>query len=202
MNFLAHLYLAGEGDDFRLGGLMGDFIKGPLPGLLPPGLAAGVRLHRSIDSFADGHDAFQRSRHRVGPERRRYSGILVDMFYDHFLACHWSRFHAQPLEAYASTVYGLLQARESALPDTMVPMVRAMAAGDWLTSYRDARQVDLALARMGQRRLPPPNPLAGALAVLAADYAGFEADFLAFLPDAMTFCDVTRKQLLAGVSPR
>ena len=54
-------------------------------------------LHRRIDSFADTHPAFRRSRGRVSAARRRVAGIMVDMFYDHFLARHWGQFSGQRL---------------------------------------------------------------------------------------------------------
>ena len=77
MNFLAHAWLAGDAPADRLGGLMGDFVKGPLPAGLPPDVAEGVRLHRQIDVFAETHPAFRRSRARVSPERRRVAGLAV-----------------------------------------------------------------------------------------------------------------------------
>ncbi|RTL53501.1 MAG: DUF479 domain-containing protein [Rhodocyclaceae bacterium] len=187
MNFLAHLYLAGEEEHYRLGGLMGDFVKGPLPGALPDDLARGVMLHRRIDSYADAHPAFRRSRERMSPLRRRYGGILVDMFYDHLLARLWPRFHAAPLVDFAGEAYALLRRREASLPEGMVGVAKAMAAGDWLSSYAEMEAIALALARMGTRRLRVPNSLAGGEAELLADYAGFEADFLAFMADAVVF---------------
>ena len=82
MNFLAHTVLAGADEADRIGGLLGDFIKGPLPAGLPPALASGVALHRAIDGFVDRHPAFLASRARVSPLRRRVAGVLVDLFYD------------------------------------------------------------------------------------------------------------------------
>jgi len=93
MNFLAHAVLAGDDPALIVGGVVGDWIKGLLPGALPADLAHGVALHRAIDSHAETHPAFQRSRNRVSPARRRYAGILVDIYYDHLLArdCRDSR---------------------------------------------------------------------------------------------------------------
>jgi acyl carrier protein phosphodiesterase len=75
MNFLAHAMLAGNDPALIVGGVVGDWIKGPLPGLLPRDLARGVALHRAIDSHAETHPAFQRSRNRVAADRRRYAAI-------------------------------------------------------------------------------------------------------------------------------
>jgi acyl carrier protein phosphodiesterase len=190
MNFLAHLYLAGDQDAHRLGGLMGDFVKGPLPGSLPDDLAFGVFLHRRIDSFADAHEAFRRSRARVAPSRRRYAGVLVDMFYDHLLARHWDDFHPEPLADYAVRAYGLLRSREAELPAAMVPVARAMAQGDWLSGYADLSVMAFALHRMGERLLRIPNPLSGGEEEFLRDAAGFEADFREFV--------VAAKGMVAG----
>lgn len=184
LNFLAHLYLAGDAEGDRLGGLMGDFVKGPLPGDLPADLARGVLIHRRIDSFADGHAAFRRSRARVAAARRRYAGILVDMFYDHLLARHWDEFHPEPLADYAARAYGLLRRREAELPAAMVPVARAMAEGDWLSGYADLSVTAFALRRMGERRLRMPNPLPGSEEEFLRDAAGFEADFREFVAAA------------------
>ena len=102
MNFLAHALLADPDTALRVGGLMGDFIRGPLPSRLPVQIAAGVELNRRIDGFADAHPAFRRSCARVGLLRRHFAGVMVDMFYDHFLANHWARFSDEPLDAFAA----------------------------------------------------------------------------------------------------
>lgn len=187
MNYLAHLLLAGAEDTDRLGALMGDFVKGPLPGALNADLAAGVMLHRRIDSFADAHPAFHRSRCRISAQRRRYGGILVDMFYDHLLARHWQHFHDQDLADFAREAYALLRRHEALLPVRLAGMLPAMEAGDWLASYGDTLALALALERMSRHRLRSPNPLANGEEELQADAPGFEADFLEFLPAAMDF---------------
>lgn len=187
MNYLAHLVLAGDDPADRLGGLAGDFVKGVLPGSLPADLAAGVRLHRAIDQYADAHPAFRQSRERVSSLRRRYAGVMVDMFYDHFLAVHWARYRDEPLRVYTRSVYGLVAERAGELPASFGDVAPHMAAQDWLASYRDPRAIATALDRMSQHRLRRANPLAGGGLELLGDYAGFEADFLVFFPDAQAF---------------
>ncbi len=190
MNFLAHALLAGPVVDDRVGGVIGDFVKGrlqPLPPGLSVALADGVMLHRRIDSFADAHPAFRRSRARVSTVRRRVGGIMVDLFYDHFLARHWAQFSSEPLEAFTAETYAFIAAHPGPLPVDFLPVFRRMAEDDWLAAYRDTAHVARALDRMAAFRLRRPNPLAGAGAELLRDYAGFEADFFAFLPDALAF---------------
>lgn len=186
MNYLAHALLAGENPADRLGGVIGDFVKGPLPAGLPVDLAAGVALHRAIDSYADTHPAFQRSRARVSPGRRRVAGIMVDMFYDHFLALHWARLHDQPLELFTAQVYALMGEHLTLLPRRLVVLYPYMRADDWLASYRSATVISHALDRMSAR-MTRTDMLTGSGAELLDSYAGYEADFLEFLPQATAF---------------
>ena len=183
MNFLAHALLAGDGPEDRLGGLIGDFVKGPLPAGLPPAVAAGVRLHRQIDVFADAHPIFLRSRGRISAARRRVSGVMVDMFYDHFLARHWTSFHPDPLERFTSRAYRLLADNAAILPPAMGRILPHMKAADWLASYRSVEAVGAALDRMSAR-LKRTDMLEGSGDELVREYAAFERDFFAFLPEA------------------
>lgn len=187
MNFLAHALLAGAMPGDRCGGVAGDFVKGLLPGPLPEALAAGVALHRRIDSFADTHPAFLASRARVSAERRRLSGVMVDLFYDHFLAVHWSCFCKEPLEQYVERLYTELNEVKNVLPERFGEVLPLMEKHNWLLSYRSIDAVAAALDRMALYRLRRPNNLAGAGDELLQNYAGFETDFLAFFPDALLF---------------
>ena len=187
MNFLAHAYLAGPAPADRLGGMLGDFVKGPLPAGLPEEVAAGVALHRRIDSFADAHPAFRASRARVSAERRRYAGVMVDLFYDHFLARHWHEFSVEPLEDFTTGTYALLARHAVLLPPRLAQIFPYMRREDWLGSYRALSSVGEALDNMSRHRLTRPNRLAGAGLELEEAYEGFERDFRAFLPDALAF---------------
>jgi len=142
--------------------------------------------HRKVDAFTDAHAIVRASRARMAPARRRFAGILVDVFYDHFLALHWADYADQPLEAFAREVYALLRTREAILPERLRRIAPLMAQFDWLTSYRRVEAVHVALDRMGER-LKRGNALLGAGAELTANYAGLEADFRAFFPEVVRF---------------
>ncbi|WP_295004232.1 ACP phosphodiesterase [uncultured Dechloromonas sp.] len=186
MNFLAHAVLAGDDPALIVGGVVGDWIKGPLPGLLPPDLARGVALHRAIDSHAETHPAFQRSRNRVAADRRRYAGVLVDIFYDHLLAREWARLRPTPLDSYCAAVYRHIDARLADLPEHARPAMQLMAREDWLSSYADLAGIADVLQRMA-RRARQPNPLAGGEQAFSADAAGFADDFGQWFADAQDF---------------
>lgn len=178
--------LRGRAVTLRVGGVAGDFIKGPLPGTLPADLAEGVALHRAIDSFADRHPAFARSRQRFPAVQRRWAGVIVDLFYDHLLARDWAAWHEESLAAFAQRVYADLARCEAQLPAAAQLACRHMAAQDWLSAYASRGGLAATLARMSTR-VARENPLAGAESVLAADEAGFAADFAVFFTDARAF---------------
>jgi acyl carrier protein phosphodiesterase len=186
MNFLAHAFLAGDHAELVVGGVVGDWIKGPLPGPLPGDLAKGVALHRAIDSFAETHPAFRASRARVSPARRRYAGVLVDIFYDHVLALDWSSHHKQALDQYSASVYEQIADRMSEIPETAHRAMTFMASEDWFVSYAGLDGIRNVLSRMS-RRARQPNPLEGGEQEFIADAIGFKQDFAEWLGDARRF---------------
>jgi len=187
LNFLAHALLAGDASALIVGGVIGDWIKGPLPGVLPDDLAKGVALHRAIDSFVESNPAFCRSRSRISVDRRRYAGVLVDVFYDHLLARNWAAIHNQPLHEYCEAVYRLIKDRLNDIPVSSRPALTLMAEEDWLTSYEQIEGIADVLARMS-RRARQPNPLANGEQEFLADVDGFTSDFYVWLDDTREFC--------------
>lgn len=187
MNFLAHALLAGDADADRIGGLMGDFVKGFLPAGLPPDLASGVALHRAIDGFADRHPAFIASRARISPLRRRVGGALVDLFYDHLLARDWASLAPGTLNQFTTLLYSALADYTTLLPDRAQEVAHLMRTHDWLGSYRHVVAVGQAIDRMAVYRLRRANTLGGGIEEFLADPEGFSTDFRQFLPDAVAF---------------
>jgi acyl carrier protein phosphodiesterase len=186
MNFLAHLFLSDGSDDGLLGGLLGDFVKGPLVAQQSPGIRRGILLHRHIDTFTDAHDVVHRSKARVSAERRRYAGIMVDMFYDHFLARDWTRFSDEPLADFTRRAYDLLAQHQATLPERLQRMAPYMIRGDWLGSYAQVEAIGESLDGMG-RRMKRENRLDGSVEELVDNYDAFAADFHAFMPALIAF---------------
>ena len=186
MNYLAHLYLSEADDDALLGSLMGDFVKGPLDERYAPAIMRGIALHRRIDTFTDAHPVVHASKARVSAERRRYAGIMVDMFYDHFLARYWPEFSAEPLAMFTQRVYEILARRSDILPERLQEMAPHMMRTDWLGSYAHVEAIHTALNNMG-RRFRRENRLLDSADELEQNYAGFEQDFREFLPEVKLF---------------
>ena len=188
MNFLAHAFLAEADPALVVGGVIGDWIKGPLLGTQPADLARGVALHRAIDSHAEMHPAFRASRARISPARRRYGGVVVDILYDHLLASRWDEFHPQPLDAFCANVYRLIGARLDDIPSAAHFALQLMADEDWLASYRHMAGIADVLARMA-RRARQPNPLLHAEQEFLGDPEGYDLDFNNWLVDAQRFVE-------------
>jgi acyl carrier protein phosphodiesterase len=192
MNYLAHLHLGGPAPEQMLGSLYGDFVKGPLAGRFSPQLEAGIRLHRQIDAFTDSHPLVLQALARFPAQRRRYAGIIVDVFFDHCLARHWGDYSRQPLGQFTGEVYRVLAA-EPALPGRLAGIAPHMIADDWLGSYQDFRIIGQVLQGIS-RRLSRPEGLAGAIHEVQALYEPLSEDFRAFYPLLQVFAEQTRAE--------
>lgn len=189
MNYLVHLYLSGEDPQRQLGGLMGDFVKGPIPKNYPQKICDGLRLHRRIDSLAHNNQHTRKSRQRIQNKYGHARGIIVDIFYDHLLAADWTAFSEIPLEEYAASIYHLLEQHYSLLPKGLQQIVPRMKEHNWLVSYRHHDVVVKALQRIAQR-LSRELPLHQAIEDLARHKELFKADFLAFMTEAENFAEI------------
>ncbi len=189
MNYLVHLYLSDSDDHVRLGNLMGDFVKGRLEGLpYPPGIVRGLRQHRLVDAYSAHSPTVRRSKARIDPRFGYFRGVLIDVFYDHFLARNWPRHANGTLEAFAAATYRLLEEHHDLLPEKLRQVAGRMIAHDWLVSYREVEVMERALFRIGQR-LRRRNPLAEGYGELLKNYDGLEEDCAAFLAEATEYLE-------------
>lgn len=200
MNFLAHLVLAGPRPESQIGGLIADFSRPAGESLLNQKIRDGIKLHRAIDAYTDQHPIVRRSRNRIAPPYRRAAGILVDVFYDHFLAVTWREyFPAMELEIFAQQIYAMLQSHEALLPEPANPMVTSMIRDDWLTSYRDPNVIPFVIDRIA-KRLSRPEILLGGGAELARNGEELATDFRTFFPDVMAFSFARRQGVHSNLS--
>ncbi|VVP09353.1 Acyl carrier protein phosphodiesterase [Pseudomonas fluorescens] len=185
MNYLAHLHLGGQRPGQLLGSLYGDFVKGRLQGQFDPEIEAAIHLHRRIDVFTDRHPLVDISLSRFAVTRRRYAGIVLDVFFDHCLARDWTLYADQPLEQFTSDVYRVLSA-EPQLPERLAMIAPHMVANDWLGSYREFAVLEQVLRGIS-RRLTRPEELAGAMQELRVLYEPLSEDFRLFYPQLQDF---------------
>ena len=191
MNYLVHFLLTGGDEELRLGDVLGDLVKGRVERFEHPGLTermrAGIRLHRTIDTFSDRHPAVLRSKRILAPEYGRLSSVIVDVFYDHVLARRWAEHHPQPLPEYAQDVYRTLRGNLHRLPAAVHPLIHAMSRGDWLRAYATQGGIERALQGIALRR-PVAAGIGTAGQLLTEHFERFSADFDEFLPDLRVRC--------------
>jgi acyl carrier protein phosphodiesterase len=186
VNYLAHLYLAGDDPESFIGGLMGDFVKGAVDQTLPPTIRHGVWLHRRIDSYTDAHPTVMKSKRRIRSGFRRYAGILVDLYYDHFLARDWSKYSDVPLDDFAQTVYRVLDVHHQRFPAPMQRSMSYMTENRLLQSYRELSGIERALRGI-ETRLKRPIRLREAIVDLQHNHMVLAEDFATFFPDLVLY---------------
>ena len=175
MNFLAHIYLSGEDEGIIIGNFIADGIKGKRYLKFPSKIQKGILLHRFIDSYTD-------SPARLHQKYGHYSGVIVDILYDHFLAKNWNRYHTQPLADYVDDFYELLRTNFEILPTRIQRMMPYMMADNWLLSYASIKGISTILNQMNQRT---KNRAKMNFAVLELEefYTEFETEFTSFFAE-------------------
>jgi acyl carrier protein phosphodiesterase len=197
MNYLAHVYLARHDEDAMLGALLGDFVLGVSgPDLWPEPIRTEILLHRRIDRFTDAHPAVVAARALFPDGRRRFSGIALDVFYDHCLARSWPRWCKVPLDEFSARFYAHLLRNRARLPTRLRSIAPQIARHDWLGSYRERASVDRAIARIATRLSRNADRLVACLEDLARHEDQFEASFEALFPDLIAFAREARTALL------
>jgi acyl carrier protein phosphodiesterase len=187
MNFLAHLYLSGDDKKVMVGNFIGDFVKGrTLSAQFEPDVVKGIALHRAIDEFTDNHAVVRKSKLRLRPTYRHYAPVIVDVFYDHFLAKYWHLHHEQALPDYARQVYHILGSFQSILPDETNRMLPYMINGNWLVNYGKLEGIQRALGGMSRRSKFNPK-MDESVADLEANYPDFKNEFDEFFPTLKNF---------------
>lgn len=186
MNFLTHLFLSSDIPELLVGNLLGDFVKGRLDGRFPPGIEQGILLHREIDSFAGQNRHFLRSKRRLDQSFGLYRGVLVDLFYDYFLAAHWEDYADVPYSVFISDAWRVLCEHKEFLPDKLQRIMPFMFR-DSLPSYGTIGGIAAVLHRISRFRLKRANRLGEGAEALSRNYGGLYGDFREFLPELIAF---------------
>lgn len=185
MNWLAHVFLSEPNVEFQLGNLLADVVRGPQRDAMSVNFLRGAACHKAIDAFTDAHPVVKRSRARIGSEHRRFSGVLIDVFYDYYLARNWERYSPIALDAYTAAFYASAQAHVIELPPDARTLLERIIRHDLLGSYARVDGVERALSRIStylNSRWRKQFALDQGVRDLLAHEAAFAADFHEFFP--------------------
>lgn len=186
MNFLAHIYLSGNNDLIKIGNFMADGIRGKHFENYPLDVQKGIVLHRAIDTFTDAHPVFRQSTKRLHQRYHHYAGVIVDVFYDHFLAKNWARYSDESLEDYTERFYHSLRNNEVILTEKTKGMLPYMTKYNWLLSYQTVEGIDRILTQMDSRT-DNKSKMRFAAEELAEYYSKFEQEFTEFFEELRAF---------------
>lgn len=181
MNFLAHAYLSGNDHELLFGNMVADHIKGKVLESYPQGIIKGVLLHRSIDTFTDENkivkDAGSFLNHHFG----KYAGVVLDIYFDHFLAIGWNQYSQEELHLFARKVYFVLLRNYTLLPVRSRRIIPWMVAQNWLSGYANLRDLERVFNGMA-RRAAFSSGMEKAVPVLLDNYPYIHQQFLLFFP--------------------
>ena len=187
MNYLPHIYLPGTNDLLKIGNFMADSNKGHDYEKFDSEIKKGILLHRHIDSFTDMHPIYRQSKHRLHEKYGHYSGVIMDILYDHFLAKNWSKFSDEKLEDYANDFYQLLQDNYEILTERIKGMMPYMIARNWFVSYASIAGLEMILFQMDYKTKHRAN-MQEAIVELQDFYTEFEAEFFLFFEELKSSC--------------
>jgi acyl carrier protein phosphodiesterase len=193
VNYLAHLYLADPTPESMLGNVMADFVKGRAVDALPEAVRAGVLLHRQVDRFTDSHPVTNRSIGRVKERWGWYSGILIDVFYDHFLALDWDRYSPQTLRSFIDTAHAALLSRQELMTAEMRAVVQRMVRDDRLMSYGRLDGIEQTLLRISRLIRRRQANLERAMDDLRQHFDALRGDFHDFFPELIAFVNARKE---------
>lgn len=189
MNWLAHIYLSDEDDESRLGGLLGDFLGNmDWKTIYSEAIKQGIKRHLEIDNFTDMHPVFKKSCKRISAKNSLFAHVLIDIFYDHFLAKNWDDYSHVLLNDFVSSFYNVLQEYRKILPDRLKIIAPFLIRENWFCSYQNIQGIRNVLYRLS-RRIKQQNSIMESIIELQRNYSSLENDFRVFFSEVVhAFC--------------
>lgn len=196
MNYLAHAYLSFNKPSVLVGNMIADFVKGRQKLGYTAAVQRGIELHRAIDNLTDTHAATAKAKEIFRPHYRLYSGPIVDIVYDHYLATDETIFSESSLLAFTTGVYQVLEDEAVHLPLRFLPVLTYMKQENWLYGYRTPEGIRKSLRGL-VRRASFIRDSETAFALFLAHDAELKQCYEALFPDVKQMA----KQVLDGLSP-
>jgi acyl carrier protein phosphodiesterase len=187
VNYLAHSYLSFGKNEVIIGNFIADSMHGNNFSGLPAGVVKGIMLHRKIDSYTDSHPVYLSSKHRFRKEFDKYSGVLMDIMYDHFLAKNFDLYSSVPLQEYVTGIYKVLRDNFEFLPENAKRFYGYMTERNIFYHYSSLEGIETVLTHLSHR-IRHRYELQLAMPTLKREYEEIEAEFSVFFDELSTFC--------------
>lgn len=186
LNYLAHIFLSGTDSQVKIGNFIGDFVKGNQLNSQPSCIRSGIVLHRKIDSFTDSHPVVIEIIGMLRPVFGRYSGIIVDMYFDYFLAVSFFDYAGVRLSTFAFRFYVDLLFYYKYLPVRVKRFVFHFIATNRLKRYSTLEGLKSSLQIMSNHKIPAIEP-DKTIDFLIQNHDELEDKFHQFFPDLIQF---------------
>ena len=187
MNYLAHSFLSFQNTDLIIGNFIADSIQGNRFDGLTEGIIKGISLHRKIDTYTDAHPVFLTSKHRFSKDFDKYSGVLMDIIYDHYLAKNFEHYSSLSLQNHADGIYDILKNNHDFLPEHAKRFYGYMTERNILFHYSSIEGIQTVLTHLSNR-IRNRFELQLAIPILEANYQEIEEEFFIFFKDLQAFC--------------
>lgn len=182
MNYLAHIFLAQPNTESVCGNLMGDFMQGVTLDKLPEPVARGVQNHRLVDRFTDAHPEVRALKQKLSPARRRFSGVIADIVFDHLLIQHWPEYSDDNIEAFIDQAYQWILTGRHYMNPRMDRVVMLMIEENWLHSYQSLQGIETIIERIA-KRIRFKNELSGAIEEISVLMDAYNHAFQHLFPE-------------------
>ena len=186
MNYLAHVFLSGDNEEILIGNFIGDYVKGREFKKYSESIKKGILLHRNIDSYTDKNKIVKKSKSLLNKKYGKYSGIIIDIFYDHFLTRDWHKFSDQSLTDYTENLHKILIKYSGILPEKVKLFLPSFIDNKWIRTYKSIKGIEIVLQRMSDKTTLP-DETDFAICILKDYYGQIEDDFLNYFPGLIKF---------------
>lgn len=187
MNYLAHAYLSFHDPAITVGQMIADFVKGKQIYTYDERVQQGIRLHRALDEFTDGHPATRQAKAIFQPACGPYGPVFMDVVYDHFLANDPEHFAGESLAAFAESTYQILAAWQDQLPPTFRQFFSYMRRENWLYHYHKKDAILRSFSGIVRRAKYFSKPATVPFEVFEEHYETLALCYRQFFPDALDY---------------
>ena len=198
MNYLAHLFLSGTNEGIILGNILEDYTSGNIENeknkTLPKDVKLGLMMHRQIDTLTDTHQTVKLCKEVFYEKFGKYSPIIIDVIFDHYLLKNWVIFTEESFEDFRPRVYKALQTNLEIQPQTMKDLVSSMIHHDWLKNYIETWGIERAFMNLNKRINKPEIDLTKSIEIFEENYYFLNENFLIFFEELKKHCDKFLKE--------